>query len=239
MKTTKIVTILFLLLLIPFSAHAQSMSNNYYILQQEDISNRTAQKTTQNYSNTATGSAVADVYIAKNYNVRSGFEGLPNSPFVFSVSQTSIDFGTLSPNNPILRTNNLSILSGSAYSYSVLAFEDHGLTSSKGESIPDTTCDNGSCTQITGADWNSILTFGFGYRCDNLSGNPCSDEFIDKSFYKRFANNSRSESAQEVLAGESNPKEKKAQITYKVNISPSQSQSVYSSSITYIAMPGF
>lgn len=217
---------------LPLFANAQTMSNDYYMLQQKDINDKTSKKPAgQNYSNAIQSS---------NGIVISGFEGFDNdSPLVFSISQTLIDFGNLSPNNPVLRTNTLAVLTGSVYDYSVLSFENHELVSEKGDFIPDTTCDNGSCNEVTAAPWSSPLTFGMGYRCDNLIGADCENGFPDGAFYKQFADSSKSKTQQPVLSGIGSSREKKAQITYKVNISASQAQSIYSNVITYIAVPGF
>ncbi len=233
-----LVTILILLkyLLSP-AVRAQTMSNDYYILQQESIDKNAAEKSTPVKSDIP--NTISDVYIGQNYKARSGFEGLPNSPLVLSISQTSIDFGPLSPNNPVLRSNNLSVQANSVYSYSVFASENQPLTSSNNNSIPDTACDNDSCTQNLAASWNSLLTYGFGYRCDNLKGLVCDNEFSDQSFYKQFSDLSKSESEEAVITGLGGKNEKKAQVTYKVNISPSQAQALYSNKVTYILIPGF
>jgi hypothetical protein len=211
------------------------MSNDYYILQQENIKNKKLERPTENFKN-----SIPDVYIDQNYTIKNGFEDFQsNSPFVFSISQTLIDFGTLSPNNPILRTNILSTVPSSVYAYSVFSLENHGLASNKGDSIPDTTCDNGSCTQSMSAPWNSLLTYGFGYRCDDLIGSDCGDGFSNKSFYKQFTDTSKSEMQETVLSGTGGKKERKSQITYKVNISASQAKGIYSNVVTYIAVPSF
>lgn len=216
----------------PLLTNAQTMSNDYYMLQQKDINNKAPKKPTeQSYSNAIESSSGI---------VISGFEGFDNnSPLVFSISQTLIDFGTLSPNNPVLRTNTLAVLTGSVYNYSVLSFENHQLASEKGDSIPDTTCDNGSCNEVIAASWSNPLAFGFGYRCDDLIGADCGNGFPDRVFHKQFADASKSKTEQPVLSGIGSYGEKKAQITYKVNISTSQAQSTYSNVITYIAVSGF
>lgn len=216
----------------PFFANAQTMSNDYYMLQQKDINDRTLRKPIQQNP----PNAIQPI----SGTVISGFEGFDNkSPLVFSISQTLIDFGTLSPNNPVLRTDKLTILTGSVYNYSVLSFENYQLSSEKGDSIPDTTCDNGSCNEAVTASWSNPLTFGLGYRCDNLTGADCGNGFSDRAFYKQFADSSKSKTQQPILSGIGSPGEKKAQITYKINISASQAQSTYSNVITYIAVPGF
>lgn len=177
-----------------------------------------------------------------------------SEPFTFSISQTLIDFSTLSPTNPINRSNNLTVSNGSANGYSIIAFEDRELSSSPTSNvasaksdlasassafIPDTTCDNGLCSEVSSAAWTNPLTYGFGYRCDNLVGTDCASGFSELGFYKQFANNSLSETGQKVAIGSNNKSEKTVRITYKINVPGTQQFTFYSNTITYIAVPNF
>lgn len=212
-----------LILLISSSAIAQTMSNNNYRLQ-------------INTKNTK-----VQVPNNPNYKVKSGFQNISTSNFfTFSISQTLIDFGILSPTNPVTRTNILTILSGSTNGYSVTAFENHKLSSTlSGVFIPDTTCDNGACSESNTAAWTNPLTYGFGYRCDNLQGTDCASGFSYPSFYKQFADASNSEMPQILMSGINIGIIKKAQITYKVNVSGTQQPGFYNNVINYIAVPNF
>lgn len=155
-------------------------------------------------------------------------------PFVFSISQRLIDFGLLSQTNPITRTAILSVNPGSATGYVVWAFEDHELSSLMSKIIPDTTCDNGSCNNKIASLWDNILSFGFGYRCDNIKGTDC-----PASFYKRFSNLGKGDLPEIVMRGTNNGTEKQTKITYKVNISATQDIGLYKNTIQYIAVPDF
>ena len=176
-----------------------------------------------------------------NYKVRAGFQYISSIiPFAFSIDSTNIDFGPLSPTNPVTRTNLLTISNGSANGYSVTAFENHELlVPAIGAVIPDTTCDDGTCTQSTSAAWTSALTYGFGYRCDNVTGTDCATGFASADNYKQFADNSKSETAQSVMSGANVGRNKQVRITYKLNISAMQAAGLYSNVITYIATPTY
>jgi len=155
----------------------------------------------------------------------------------FTVSNSIIDYGILSATNPIYRTTNISV-AGNAKSPLVLEYEDRPLNSPSGNIIPDTTCDNGSCSQFTTALWENTLTYGFGYRCENVSGSNCPLEFAIKNYYKQFSDISRSEEPQ-IIMFPNNPQVAESQIIYKVNISKSQPEGSYKNTIDYIAVPGY
>lgn len=177
-----------------------------------------------------------DIYIGKNFKVKYGFEKIASN-FSFSLSSDLIDFGILSPNNPITRTNLLSVYTDST-GYIILASENQELKSSENISIPDTTCDNGSCTQTTSSLWKVATVYGFGYRCDNVFGSDCLD-FENPQFFKQFADLSKKEAWEKIMEGVPENKKKQAKITYKVNISTTQKISKYINNITYIAVPNF
>ena len=188
-----------------------------------------------------TGQIAPGLYSGTNFKVRAGFQYVYSIiPFRFSISTLDIDFGTVEPTNPVTRTNTLTISNGSANGYSVTAYENHQLlVPATGAQIPDTTCDSGLCSESTAAAWTSTLTYGFGYRCDDLSGTDCHTDFTTGTYYKQFANASLNETADAVMVGTNVGREKQVQVTYKVNISGTQEAGAYSSTIIYIATPTF
>jgi hypothetical protein len=209
------------------------MSNDNYILQLHDLDK-------------AGGLGVSDQQTAKrkkepNYKIQTGFSlTRSTTPFTFSISETIIYFGTLFPTNPIKRTNKLTVSNGSANGYLIIAFEDKELSALESSAfIPDTTCDNGLCSEARSAAWTNPLTYGFGYRCDNVVSSNCAKGFSEVGFYKQFANNSKSEIPHKVVSGTNGKIDKIVQITYKVNISGAQQFAFYNNTITYIAVPNF
>ncbi len=216
---------------------AQSASNSSYIMQGGDIE----QKTFINPSDPSTESfdksinKATNIYFGENYQVTTGFEDIENSQsFSFSISNNLVDYGPLTPTNPVSRTTNLIISKGSSRSYSVFAFANRQLSDTNSHSIPDTTCDNGTCSETSPAIWSSNLSFGFGYRCENADGSGCTEDFSRTDYFKQFANDSKSESYQPIINGFDS---RKAKIEYKVNISNNQAKTNYSNSITFIAVP--
>jgi len=160
-------------------------------------------------------------------------------PFTITTSNILIDYGIISPTNPITRTSNI-ILSNISNSLLLISYEDTPpqITSSK-ITIPDTTCDNGSCSSFTAAPWENTLTYGFGFRCDNVTNDLCPTNFKHTSYYQQFPNISNKE-APGIIASKSNPlQEYEAEITYKMNISKNQPKGSYTNTITFIAAPGY
>ncbi|MBI4084689.1 MAG: hypothetical protein HY431_02185 [Candidatus Levybacteria bacterium] len=222
-------TFAFCLLNLPL-AEAFTMSNSNYTIRMGNVNTAAGKSTGAN--NKRGGS---------NYKLRAGFQYIHSLiPFAFSINQGEIDFGLLSPTNPVIRTNELSISNGSANGYTVTASENHQLlVTGSGALIPDTTCDDGTCTQSTSAAWTSTLVYGFGYRCDNVTGTGCASDFASNDSYKQFADDAKSEVAQSVMTGSNVGETKKVRITYKVNIAGTQAAGTYMNVITYIATPTF
>ena len=242
---------IFYLLFAVAPAGGQVMTNGAYKLQVGNLNSIAGESSGSKYNLSITsGETAPGLYSGTNFKVKAGFQyiRLPRA-FTFSVSNTLIDFGILSPTNPVTRTTTLTISNSSAPSYQVSASENHQLQVAKtGATISDTTCDKGSCTQARSADWSNTLTYGFGYRCEAVSiiskaakSSSCIENdssFSDSNFFKQFADVSKKEAAQIVVKG-GKGRGQKATIIYKVNISSSQATGNYANSVTYIATPGF
>ncbi len=223
------------------NAYAQTMSNEDYIIWMGNLNMAAGAKSGSGYKLTDTVGQTAFGLYSKtgvNYKVRAGFQYIYSIiPFTFTISDTNIDFGSLIATNPVERTNTLTISNGSASGYQVTASENHALLSPGiGKTIPDTACDDGLCTPSNATEWSNSLTYGFGYRCDNLSGTDCPTDFSSSNYYRPF---DASPSAKVVMSGTNVGRTKQAQITYKVNISGTQEAGVYTNVITYIATPTF
>ncbi len=167
-----------------------------------------------------------------------------NSSLVFSTDNNFIDFGLLSPANPVTRTVKL-VIANHQTAYSLLAFEDHPLSQSIQQkepqgntAIPDTTCDDGQCSETNESQWTSNLTYGFGYRCDNLSGSACLG-FPNDNDYRQFSDSLKHEQPETIMETGDKYEQDKAQITLKLNLAGTQNPGSYNNSVTFIAVPNF
>jgi len=160
-------------------------------------------------------------------------------PFSFTISDLSIDFGVLTPGafpSP-LPTNALTVSSGDAGGYSVTVFQDKPLTLQTGTvTIPDTTCNSGTCSQTTAGVWTDTTKYGFGY---NLSGNDVPTAFANSTYFKQFADASQSEAAQVVMSSPNVGVNRIATITYQINVPSTQTAGDYENSIVFIATPTY
>jgi hypothetical protein len=228
------------LLLVASPVKAITMKNNNWIIQFGNLNSGAGSPTGGNFKLGVTiGQTAQGRFTGTNYIVRSGFQYIHSIiAFSFTISNTFVDFGTLSANNPVTRTTILTVSNGSAFGYNVYASESSQLISPpNGAIIPDTTCDTGLCTETTSAAWTSALTYGFGYRCDNVTGTDCA--FTTANHYKQFADVSKGETSQAVMTGVNVGRNKQVQITYKVNVSNLQPAGQYRNIINYIATPTF
>lgn len=218
-------------------AFAQTMTNSFFkiIMGNLNMAAGNVANSVYNLSLTA-GQTAPGLYVGTNYKVKAGFQYVRPGKiaFVFTLSPNLIDFGVITPTNPITRTVNLTISSGSAKGFTVIASENQPLTS-QNSVIPNTTCDNGDCSTLKATSWASSLAYGFGYRCDNIAGTNCSTIFSD-TFYKPFALSPTSDT---IMRSTTGGKSRKSQLTYKVNVSGSQTPGLYTNIVTYIAAPGF
>ena len=146
-------------------------------------------------------------------------EPLPK-PFSFSISPLTLDFGEITPTDPTTRITTVAINPEG----SLFALTDHELTSETKKIIPDTTCDNGTCTSKYASTWDSILTYGFGYKCCSNTG------------FMQLPNQVKGHVFSPILFGKT---DEQTTITYKANISTSQDIGLYTNTIQLIAVPNF
>lgn len=222
--------------------NAQTMSNSSYKLETGNFNPFAGKATGNDKSITFTGGQnTPGLYSGTNYQVHAGFaydpSGQTTTSFSFSISDTSVNFGQLVPGEPIIRTNSL-IISSPSSGYQVLASEANPLRMTTGKTdIPDTACDAGNCTEVTSGLWTSPLSYGFGYRCDNLQATDCASDFANLDYYKQLANLEAKEEPQIVMSNAKAIGTSKTQITYKTNVAGTQKPGVYQNIIIYIATP--
>jgi len=221
------------------TASGQTMSNQDYIIKTQGLNAISGVTAGEDYSLRSTvGDLNPVVSEGVNFKVKTGFENiLADFPFSVTLSSDLIDFGILSPTNPIIRTVDLTLYSLSTYGYSVVVSQNHALKSDK-SNIPDTTCDNGDCDSEFAGIWTNVLTYGFGYRCDDLIGLDCDKSFANLNFYKSFPDASAGQIPLSVASGVGS-KNKSSRVSYKVNIAQGQTDGIYTNIIKYIAVPNF
>ena len=111
------------LLLATIQSHAFTMSNGNWIIQMGNLNSAAGKPSNSNFKLGVTvGENGRGLYTGTNYKVRAGFQYISSIiRFRFSISNLLIDFGTLTPTNPVKRTNTLTVTNGSANGYAVTA----------------------------------------------------------------------------------------------------------------------
>lgn len=220
----------------PVLAQATIESDNFKI-QMPNFNSGAGIPSSGNYKlDTTIGQTAPGLYSSNGYLVRSGFQYIHSIiPFSFSMSNFLINFGTLVTEVPSTLASTITVSSGGAGGYKVTARESGALTFNV-DTIPNTGCDSGSCTQSSAGVWSLTTTYGFGY---NMSGNDVPIDFVDETYYRRFADASQGQADQVLMSSNNVGKNRVATITYKVNVSGTQAAGKYQNTILFTATPSF
>lgn len=204
----------------PILASAQTMSNEDYILDLNPTRTEVPSSPTPILSHNLEATS------KKTYN-----------KLAFSTDNTNLNYGDLHPGEPVIRV--LSLDGQASNGMSVLAFETGNLAAPDNETIPDTTCDEGTCNESLSALWKSPLTYGFGYRIDSdglcSNGQNCLNSF-KPDYFKQLANIELKESPQILYTASLNTVNG-AKVSFKVNIPSSSKGKTFINTIHLIALP--
>lgn len=223
------------------SAHAANLSSDSYQIQMGNLNMGAGLPSSDSYNLGVTGGQTAPgLYESNGYKVMAGFWYIKTIiPFAFTISDLSIDFGTLTAGSPTTSQNMLSVSAGGAGGYQVTARENDTLKTSGGTaSIPDTTCDGGAdtCTETTAKPWTDDTKYGFGY---NMTGNDVPATFVDSTYYRPFPSLAGNEDPAIVMESSAVGRDRVGTVTYKVNISGSQAAGDYANYIIFVATPKY
>lgn len=161
-----------------------------------------------------------------------------NDSFSIRIEQTIMDFGALTATNPVTRTSDISF-STPTHGAQIFAYANHPLMNTERITIPDTTCDTGTCTQSIPSVWENDLTYGLGFRCESQDTEVCGRDFSASNSFKQFSDTSAKESPMPIILNNQSKRSTTARLIYKVNISGTQPVGGYSNRVTYLAIPNF
>jgi len=218
-------------------ALALNMRSDHYKIQWGNFNISSGKPTSNNYSLGITmGEIAPGLYSNVNYKARVGFQYIHSiDPFSFTISDINIDLGSLIVQTPSTDTNTLTVNCDSSGGYQVLAFETHPLKANTNY-VADTTCDGDDCDQATAGVWSQNTTYGFGF---NINGDDAPVDFTNSTYFRQFADDSAEESAQIVMSNVGSVDDSQAVVTYKANVSSSQTTGKYETSIVYLAIPSY
>ena len=246
MKNITTIIIMLVVIVIFFSnlttdCQAVAMDSSRFKMESANVSSAAGNKSSSGYKLSDTiGQLAAGQFSSTGYIVKAGFQYVHSIiPFRFSISDTSIDFGTLAPNTPSTADTVLSIYFGGAGQYQVTAIEEGPLrTLNNLSTIPDTSCDGGgdTCNESLAKVWTSSSTYGFGY---NMSGNDVPADFTDNTYFRPFPDRAADESPAVVMTSTNVYKNRQSTMKFKTNISGIQPAGSYQTVINFVATPSY
>jgi hypothetical protein len=219
------------------------MESNSYVIQFGNFNMGSGEQDSTSYKLTNTMGQIAagpyGEYGTSGYFVGGGFQYIYQiKNFSFNLSKTSVELGLLSPNSHNTDSHTLSITTRGA-GYVGYAYEQGplSLVTNNSITIPDTTCDDGSCDETQASIWTNSNIGGFGF---NLSGDHVASDFINSNYFRQFANKSQNEAMQAVMSSHDVANNDEATITYQAGLTTeSQTAGNYATYVAYIAVPTY
>lgn len=231
-------TILLTLVQVPFT-FAQEMKSTNFKIQGGNFNITSGNKSSVNYKlSDVVGQTASIIFTSKGYIIQSGFLNTAAGEVIaFSINPSTIDFGTLIPNNPVEKDLSIFIGNGNVPGYKVTVSEAHPLATTVGSEIADTVCDNPSnpCTYTKATAWTGSTSYGFGYR---VKGTTVSSDFSSDTFYRPFPSTKRSDQAATIMESSLKKALDKATMSLRVVINHDQPVGLYSTNIIFTAIPG-
>ncbi len=136
------------------------------------------------------------------------------SSFIFSISDTNVDFSDIISARQKLNSTLLTVNDTDTYSYQIIGSLKEPFQTSLGELIPQT----------------SKGSYGWGYH---LSGPDVVSEFNDETYFRIF-----DEKSPVIFSGSDSAKgEHATKLTFKVQVPPEQKEGNYTGVIKVIALP--
>jgi hypothetical protein len=212
------------------------MDSNNYKIRLGNFNMTSGTKSSASYNLTDTvGQIAAEFFSSTGYHVKAGFQYIYTLyDFSFSISSLAINLST-TPNFFSTASHTLTV-TAPGQGYSVTTYETRKLTNATGDTIPDTTCDSGTCTESAASAWTVATNNGFGY---NATGNDIAADFTGPTMFRPFPDFSGGESPATVMTTVSAGKNRIATINYKLSPSGDQAGGTYTTQIVYIATPAY
>lgn len=217
------------------------MESSFYRIQYGNVTFAGDSGSSASYNITTTvGELASQEFTSSGYIVKAGFQYLNSIiPFTFSVSDISIDLGTLAADTPSTTTTDLTVSFGGAGQYQVTAQELTTLQTPGGaDEIVNTSCNGGAqtCTLSSANVWDSTSAYGFGY---NMSGDDIPGDFVGSTYFRPFPDASSAEDPEVVMSSVNVTSSSTSTMTFKANINATQAAGTYRTIVRFIATPSF
>lgn len=222
-------------------AIAERLESDSYVIQFGNFNMTAGEKSSASYNVTdtvgQTGAGPYGEYGVSSYFIGGGFQYIYQiDQFYFAISKLYIDLGELSPGIHNTDSHTLTITTRNT-GYRVYAFEEHPLQHVSGlYTIPDTTCDAGTCSETTASIWQTTTVPGFGF---NMTGDDIPIDFSNANYYRQFADRSTAEPMQVVMSSDNIVNGNQATVTYKAGAEGDQAAGRYETAIVFVAVPTY
>ena len=155
-------------------------------------------------------------------------------------TSTTIPFGNVSLNTFYIGCQDLVVSTNAGNGYSITTQESYAMKTANGSfTIPDTTCDAGTCSESAAAAWTSATHNGLGHTCFNQDGNhDCDSSYTNGTKFRQFANIAAGETPQAIMAS-STPASVTARIKHRLSVGNAQAAGTYTTLITYTILGTF
>lgn len=153
-----------------------------------------------------------------------------------SVSTTgvAVPFGTLNANTFYQGCHDIQVSTNAGNGYSVTVQESHAMMTANGQfTIPDTTCDGGTCSESAAAAWTTATHNGLGHTCFNQLNHDCNAAYSSGTLFRQAADLSQGETAQAVMSS-STPATATGRLKFRLSAPSNQAVGTYTNLITYI-----
>lgn len=162
---------------------------------------------------------------------------LGNAVTAVTTTATAVPFGDMNANTFKKGCQLLTVNTNAGDGYTMTSQENDQMTNAGLQTIPDTTCDNGLCTETTGAVWaTASANHGLGHTCFGVN---CVGAYSAGSNYRQFASIADTETAQTMMSSSSPVTNATSTVVYQLSVSGSQPSGNYTNTVVYITTAQF
>lgn len=154
----------------------------------------------------------------------------------------TVPFGSLPINSFVNAAHTMMVSTNAVNGYVVTVQENRamGLNGGATTTIPNTTCDSGSCTYTSNSNWVTAAGHpGFGYSLESVSGATVPFTAGASFSAKAFPSAGSGQPAQIVMSGSTVADAHTANLCYRISVDATQPAGNYENQITYTATASF
>jgi len=151
-----------------------------------------------------------------------------------NTTANTVPFGTISANTFYQGCQDLVVSTNAGNGYSLTVQESSNMKTVDGRfTIPDTTCDAGTCSESAAAAWTDKTKNGLGHTCLDQSNHDCNTAYSSGTNFRQLANIGLGETAQAIMSS-STPASATGRIKFRLSAGSAQAAGAYTTIITYI-----